>query len=539
MANEFERQARLLIKEAWRHKLQLSLAFLALSFLAIAAGVYWPKVYTTSTTVSVEDKSMIDPLLEGRAVRADVYMNAQQALKGRTLLRKVAKERGLIDAETSPERVRQEIEALKERIEVKRAGQRENLVEIIYSGRDPDSAHATARSLAEVFIGELQAAKSQESESAYKFIDAQVQKYKQKLKNLKQQMRKLEEKNPRAQPDSEQEVSDRVRELRAQIDDLERDIQATEIREKTLESQLSGEAEIAQLTTAMDKRRQRIAELEDQLAELRLRYHETYPDIQRIKQQLSELRSSVRQGNGDQAAGSGASDGSGQGATTSGGEPQAGGNTSTGEAQAGGNKRADSRLRQNPVYQELQAELYNVRSELKLKRTRKADLQAKLNRAVEREGEVREVQAKYEKLERDYNVTQDIYQDLLARRENAQVSVNLDNSQQASTKVTEPAFRPRTPSGPGVMHFAIGGLVLGAGLPLGLLFGLLMIDPRVRSAERLSEETGLPVLETIPHIADQRERRRAAWATFMTVVLILLTLAGGAAAIAAGFLGYL
>jgi hypothetical protein len=66
-----------------------------------------------------------------------------------------------------------------------------------------------------------------------------------------------------------------------------------------------------------------------------------------------------------------------------------------------------------------------------------------------------------------------------------------------------------------------------------------MIDPRVRSADRLSEETGLAVLETIPHIADQRERRRAAWATFMTVVLILLTLAGGAAAIAAGFLGYL
>jgi len=470
---------------------------------------------------------MIDPLLEGRAVRADVYMNAQQALKSQTLLRQVAEERGLIDAETSPKRARQEIEALKERIEVKRAGRRENLVEIIYSGRDPGSAHATARLLAEVFIGEMRAAKSHESESAYQFIDAQVQKYKKKLKNLKQQMRELEEKNPRAQPNSEQEVSDRVRELRAQIDELERDIQATQIREKTLESQLSGEAEIAQLTTAMDKRRQRIAELEDKLAELRLRYHETYPDIQRIKQQLSELRSSVRQGEGDQAAGSGASDGSGQGATP-GGEPQ-----------AGSNQRADSRLRQNPVYQELQAELYNVRSELKLKRTRKADLQAKLNRAVEREGEVREVQAKYEKLKRDYNVTQDIYQDLLGRRENARVSVNLDSSQQASTKVTEPAFRPRTPSGPGVMHFAIGGLVLGAGLPLGLLFGLLMIDPRVRSAERLSEETGLAVLETIPHIADQRERRRAAWATFMTAVLILLTLAGGAAAIAAGFLGYL
>jgi polysaccharide chain length determinant protein (PEP-CTERM system associated) len=508
MGDELQQQLRLLIKEVWRWRIRVSLVFALVALLTTGVGAAWPKSFTSSTTVLVESTNLVEGLMAGRAARGDSrehFENAREVIYSRSLLRPVLEAGGWITPDTRAPEVAEQIEAIRQRITITNPG--DNLVQIDYSDGDADRAYETVRAIAQGYIDKMRAGRSQESLAAYEFIDRQVQQYEEKLEGMQQKIRVLREANPEAQPGADREVSQRINQLRTQLDDLEQDIREAQLRERTLAEQLSGEAEVSILSTALDERRARIAQLRDELETLRLSYHETYPDIVRIKEKLAELQRDIRQ-NPDGGAGGGV---------------MAGGNT-----------------RDNPVYQKLQEELYAVRGEMRLLESRRKDLREKLAETRERATEIQDVQANYERLNRDYEVTRDIYQDLQRRRENARVSVNLDSEQQALTlRVNEPAYRPHDASGPRMLHFAMGGVVVGAGLPVGLLFALLLIDPRVRSAERLTGNSGIQVLETIPHMDTVRDRRRRRWGTFFAVVICTAGLAGVVVALAGRQLGML
>jgi hypothetical protein len=132
-----------------------------------------------------------------------------------------------------------------------------------------------------------------------------------------------------------------------------------------------------------------------------------------------------------------------------------------------------------------------------------------LNEELQRSKRIANSENALSELTRDYEVNRDIYQDLLKRRENARVSMNLDEKQQGLTfRIQEPAVMPLRPSGLRLMHFAIAGLGLGIVLPLGLLFGYARFDPRVRSAAQIERMAGVPVLATIPSYPTPGDRRR-------------------------------
>ncbi len=495
MGDELQQQLRLLIKEVCRRRIRISLGFALIALLATGAGAVWPKSYSSSTTILVESKNIVDGLMAGRAARGDIqnqYENAREVIYSRSLLRGVLEEGGWVTPDSGPQEVAEQIESIRQRITVTNPG--DNLVQVDYRDGDADRAYETVRAIAQRFINEMRSGRSQESVAAYEFIDRQVKQYEKKLEKTQEEIRALRKANPLAQPGSDREVTQRMNELRTEIDDMEQDIREARLREKTLTEQLSGEAEVSMLSTALDARRARIAQLQEELETLRLSYHETYPDIVRIKEKLAQLQRDVEQ-NPDAGSGSGMS--------------------------LGGNAR------DNPVYQKLQEELYTVRGEIGLLESRKGDLESKLAETVARSGEIQGLQGEYEKLARDYEGNRDIYQDLQRRRENARVSVNLDSEQQALTlRISEPAYRPHDASGPRMLHFAVGGMVAGAGIPIGLLFAFLLVDPRVRSAERLTRDNGIQVLETIPHMDTVRDRRLRNLGTFFAGLIVIAGVTG-------------
>ncbi|WP_067561406.1 XrtA system polysaccharide chain length determinant [Halofilum ochraceum] len=507
MGDELQQQLRLLIKEVWRWRIRVSLGFALIALLATGAGAVWPKSYSSSTTILVESTNIVDGLMAGRAARGDIqnqYENAREVIYSRSLLRDVLEAGGWITPESPQRDVAEQIEAIRERITVTNPG--DNLVQVDYRDGDADQAYETVRAIAQRFLDEMRAGRSQESVAAYEFIDRQVKQYEKKLEQTQEEIRALRKANPLAQPGSDREVTQRMNELRTQIDDLDQEIREARLRETTLTEQLSGEAEVSMLSTALDARRKRIAELQEELDTLRLSYHETYPDVVRIKEKLAELRRDVQQ-NPDAGSGGGLSFGA---------------------------------TRDNPVYQKLQEELYTVRGEINLLSSRKGDLESKLVETIARSGEIQGLQAEYEKLARDYEVNRDIYQDLQRRRENARVSVNLDSEQQGLTlRVSEPAYRPHDASGPRMLHFAVGGMVAGAGIPIGLLFAILLVDPRVRSAERLTRDSGTQVLETIPHMDTVGDRRLRSLGTFFAVLIGVAGVAGVIAALVGRQMGIL
>jgi len=109
-------------------------------------------------------------------------------------------------------------------------------------------------------------------------------------------------------------------------------------------------------------------------------------------------------------------------------------------------------------------------------------------------------------LTRDYQVNRDIYQDLLKRREQARVSMNLDRDKQGLTfRIYEPATLPLAPSGMRYLHFVLIGFILSVAIPVGLLFARLRFDPRVRFSAAFNARLKLPVIASVPHLWSPRE----------------------------------
>ena len=57
-----------LYAEVRRREIALAAVFVVIALLGLALGFLWPKSFTTTTTILVQESGIIQPLLEGRAV---------------------------------------------------------------------------------------------------------------------------------------------------------------------------------------------------------------------------------------------------------------------------------------------------------------------------------------------------------------------------------------------------------------------------------------------------------------------------------------
>lgn len=179
-------------------------------------------------------------------------------------------------------------------------------------------------------------------------------------------------------------------------------------------------------------------------------------------------------------------------------------------------------LPQQTPYETLRAKLADARRESAATASRVEEAEAALKAEL---GSADAAHAGHELagVVRDYETNRGIYEDLLRRRENARMAMDLDANQQGlAFRVEQPAVMPQHPSGPRLAHFAIAGLLLAVLLPLSVLFGSVRLDPRVRSAAQLERLTGLPMLATIPAYPTPADRRRTA----MHATAVALIVAG-------------
>ncbi|MDX5299185.1 MAG: lipopolysaccharide biosynthesis protein, partial [Gammaproteobacteria bacterium] len=249
----------------------------------------------------------------------------------------------------------------------------------------------------------------------------------------------------------------------------------------------------------------RILAMQEQLDLLRLRYHDTYPDIISLQEQIQELTA-------QREAGVGAN-----------------------------NPRMSSQGEDiiNPLYQELRAELAKVLTSIETIHTRIRSLEALLETEVARMERIQANKAQFAELTRDMEVNTSIYNDLLKRREKARVSMHLDiEGQGLSYRIHEPAQFPTAPSGGNFTQFAAAGLFLGILAPFGIIAGLLQVDPRIRTEDTVIEHVGLPVLGMIPEVRTPFERRKDRNRTVFIGILVLLVLAGYVTVATARWLGW-
>jgi polysaccharide chain length determinant protein (PEP-CTERM system associated) len=485
-----------LVREAGRHRLALGGIFAVIAIAALVAGLLWPKKYIASTTILVQEKSIITPLMEGAATptgNADRAGIARAVILGNKVIDDIFATGGWMATHPSPVEKERIIEGIKARTTVQFS--HDNLLTITYFDSDPRRAYEVTRQFGQLFISESLASKQRESRDAFEFIDNQVEAYRQKLTSAEDKLKTYREANADARPGSDAATLSRINDLRAQVENARMDLMEKRSQEASLVAQLSGESEVTAVQTTEGVYHAQLAELQAQLDKLLLSYTPEYPDVVRVRHQMEDLQRQLAQAQLRKQG-----------------------------AQASGTPTAlDSHAQFNPLYQQLKSRLSALRGDLAATAARLSATEAMFQTELDRSRHIAESANVTSELTRDYDVNRDVYQDLLKRRENARVSMNLDARQRGLTFVVQnPAAMPLVPSGLRFMHFGLAGMALALALPLGLLFGVARYDPRVRSAEQLEQQTGLVTLATVPYYPTLRDRRRQ---TFQNGLLALMVLA--------------
>ncbi|TWI12472.1 hypothetical protein [Aerolutibacter ruishenii] len=498
-------QVPIAIKEFKRHIVPLAAIFATIALSILFWGMIRPATYESSATVLVEDNNIIAPLMQGRTVptdAADRATIAREVAFSRRVMDEILRSGGWMESNPSPVEQERLIGSISERtsIEVMDRGRtraraddpRINLIRITYSDTDAKRAHLVTKRYSELLMAESMAAKAKESSGAFEFIGAEAAKYRALLSNAEGNLQRYRSVNPDARDGVESDVTARIGELHREVANARLNLVDLASQERQLQAQLSGENEISTVSRS-SQLRARLAELQTELDRLSLNYTSRHPDVIRVQNQMRDVQRQILGGGG----------------------------LANGVASAGSMLGPPSL---NPLYSELRSRLANIRQQKVAAAARESTASALLGQELSRSRKIVEAEGTLSALTRDHAVNSELYQDLLRRRENARVSMNLDANGQASNfQIQEPASMPLLPSGMRLMHVSIIGLGLATLVPLLLLAFIVRRDPRVRSSMGIERDAGLPVLGAIPTQLSRKKRveasRRAAFGTALFVAV--------------------
>jgi polysaccharide chain length determinant protein (PEP-CTERM system associated) len=467
-----------LVRELFLRRRAVLVSFLAINLLGAVVGLLWPKTYTSSTTIFVDETNIIQSLMQGAAVPtaiADRSRIAREVIFGRKVMTQLVEGLGLAGTETTEQQKAQVIENVKGRISVQAAGR--GLIRIEYSDSDPERAYDATKLIGKLFIDESHQNKLAESTAAYDFINQQVSDYHEKLRAAEQQLKEVRSSIIEAgNGGSDTDVVGRMNQIRARLDQATQDLREAQIRKQSLQRQLSGETETALVLSREGQYRARISEMQTQLASLRLSYHDTHPDIVRLRHQIEDLQDAVK-------------------------SEQSRRSETTGRQAGGELDPVQEGVIHNPLYQQLRRELSQTQTQIDLLTVRIAELNDQMKAELRRGRDVRGSEAQLAEVSRDYQVNNTIYQDLLRRRESALLSMNLDRERQGlQFKTQDEAAVPASPSGVRFLYVMTGAFLLSVLLPGGALFALINLDPRIRIPSTMTDAMKVPVLAVVPYL---------------------------------------
>ena len=489
--------------ELYRYRVLAAIIFMCVTAGVLGLGYVTPKTYTSEALLYADSSSILQPLLRGSAevTPIDRINEAREMLQSRSYLEQVAFDAGMLNGGETDSQKSEVTSGLRNALNMSVSNR--NFLELSYSSDSPDKSFRVLSAALNRFVERTSSKKRSESQGAYEFIDAQVSTYRRQLEAAEERLKQFRSEN---QDGTTSNVQSRIERLRGDIENLKLAIQQSESEVELTSEQLKEEQPYRTISSGgggseVDRK---IAQLESSLADLRLSYHDSHPDIVAVLGQLEELRERKARGDvGQRSAGS-------------------------------------SEVIENPVYEQLRLKLTDSQTQLEVQRNRLASLERLLDEAFERAERVAANEAELAELTRDYNVTKNVYEDMLERREKARLSMTLDvEGQGVSYRIQEPASYPTRWDGLQLHQVGMAGPFLGGTMVLGLLVALVMFDNRVRSSRTLLTQLpgDIPVLASIPHYSSRWKERLLRKDTLFILFLLAIFMAGYLAVLVFSILG--
>jgi uncharacterized protein involved in exopolysaccharide biosynthesis len=237
---------------------------------------------------------------------------------------------------------------------------------------------------------------------------------------------------------------------------------------------------------AIDKE---LDQLKSQLADLSSHYTEKHPDVRKTKEQIAQLEKTRERVIA--AMNSGANNSSPEPAATAPLDPK-----STPMLEL------ESQLKANRL------EIANREAEIKDEQNKITQYQSRLNMAPVMEQQFADIT-------RDYDQSKTDYEALLAKKNQSEMSTDLEKTQQGEHfRMIDPPNLPVRPYKPNRLMLCGAGLAVGLVLGGGFVFGQEKLSGKVYSEREIKKLVPFDVIGEIPQIEsleEQSSHRRAAW----------------------------
>ncbi len=473
---------------------------------AIGVVVVWriPDQYEAAARIYVDTDSILKPLMSGLAVQPNV--DQQISMLSRTLISRPNIEKLIrmadLDLKASSKSDQEALtEKLMKGIEIRTAGGA-NLYAMAYRDNEPDKAKRVVQSMVSIFVESGLGASRKDTDSAKTFLAEQIKTFEAKLEEAETRLKEFRLRNIGAQGADGKDAAGRIAEISGQLEAAKLQLREAENARDAAKQQLAAERgqggatsttqsllQESALSVATPELDSRIEGHKRNLDGLLQRYTEQHPDVQSTRRLIKDLEAQKKKEVVElrKAAMLTAS---------------------------AGPSTANSSL----AAQELGRMLAGSEVQVAALRARVGEYASRYAAARESLKVAPQIEAEAAQLNRDYAITKKNYEDLVARRQSAVMSGELDvASGVAEFRLIDPPRVAPKPVSPNRLLLLPVALLAALAAGLGMAFAASQLRPTFSDADQLRLTTGLPLLGVVTMLTTETDRRRQRGSLFRFV----------------------
>lgn len=473
---------------AWRYRRRALVVLWIVCLVGWSVTIAAPDLYRATARVQVDMSSTLQPVLGDQIVVADVRQQVEfvrQALLGSVQLLKVARETG-IDAGIESEEERNKLVAnIRKNISINQLNQNnrnqpDNLYSIEYEHTDRNMAIRVVSVLLNTFIEDTLGAKRAGNQSAKEFIERQIAENERRLRVAEERLAEFKKRNADRLPGSEGGYFVRLQNQKDSLAQSRRELRVAESKRDRLQKQLEGESTLVSSSdlsgddvpaNSIDAR---IRDYQAQLELLLLDYTDKHPDVTAIRETLDRLKAE-REAELERLG-------------------------------VKGTNRELAMLDANPVHQAIMISLNETEVDIATLEADIDDQSAAVEELQALIDEVPEVEAELARLNRDYQVIYNGYQELVESRETQELSSRAYDSDEVHFEVIDPPVADINPVAPNRIQLLPIIALVASGLAGGLAFITSQLNPVFHDVNNLREVAGIPVLGAVSVATAVHER---------------------------------
>lgn len=469
--------------------------------VAIAATVVVfriPNQYEASARIYVDTQSILKPLMSGLAVQPNIEQQVgmlSRTLISRPNLEKLVRMADLDLGATNKTQQDKVIDDLSKNIKIGTTREN-NLFTLSYRDSEQESAKRVIQSLVSIFVESSLGSSRKDTDSARVFLDEQIRTFEAKLEEAEARLKEFKLRNLEMQSPDGTDSAGRLATLSRQLQDARLQLKEAENSRDAAKAQL--EAERAKPASARStspfgslggagdigtpELDGRIDAQKRNLDALLQRFTEKHPDVVSARRLIADLEAQKAREIAERRQKL---------------------------AEAAKEASADPGDAQSPAVQAMGQMVAASEVQVAALRARVNEFMARFEAAKAAMRTAPQLEAEAAQLNRDYEITKRNYDNLVARRQSAMMSGDLESAAGVvDFRLIDPPRVSPKPVSPNRLLLLPVALLAALGAGLFVAFAASQVRPVFMDVNELRNKTGLPLLGVVSVVMGDGDRRR-------------------------------